>query len=266
MQHVAFMFNAASAQSWEDAFKAGRTNEIQSKFFLPKSVEELYDTENDPWEINNLSGDPAYKDVLVRMRGVLTGWMEEIRDVGLIPETDYDIYSGGKSMYEYMHNSACPFDILLKASELAILGSKKDLKTFIGYLKNDNIGVRYWGITGLLILKSDSKSAIPELKKLANDKSSAVRTLTAETLYGLGEKETAWKIYVSLLQNTVDFDRNDRNFALNSIDVINDNNPEIISIIRKMYEDNKSKLVGFAKYSQYDLSMCEYLLKKWGVI
>lgn len=33
-----------------------------------RSAEELYDTENDPDEVYNLVGDPAYKNVLERMR------------------------------------------------------------------------------------------------------------------------------------------------------------------------------------------------------
>jgi hypothetical protein len=76
----------------------------------------------------------------------------------------------------------------------------------------------------------------------------------------------AVRMYISILEDGVNFDMTDRNLALNSVDAINDKSPEIISVLQKMYEDNKSKFVGFEKYSQYDLCMCERLLKKWGVI
>ena len=266
MQHVAFLFSAQSAQSWENAFKAGKTNEIQSRFFLPKPVEELFDTENDPWEVNNLADDPEYSEVLLRMRGALTKWMKDIRDAGLIPETDYDVYNDGKSINEYMHSDKCPFDELIQASELATLGSKNDINILISYLNRENIGLRYWGVTGLLILKSEALPAVPSLKKLTNDPSAAVRTLAAETLYGLGEKDLARKMYASILEDTIQFNLTDRNYALNSIDAINDQSPEIISIVQKRYEDNKEKIKGFAVYSSYDFSMCQYLLKKWGEI
>ncbi|HUX55331.1 MAG TPA: sulfatase-like hydrolase/transferase [Bacteroidales bacterium] len=265
MQHVDYMFNAPSAQSWEDAYKAGKTNALQSRDFHTKPVEELYDTEKDPWEINNLAGDPKYKAVLERMRNAETAWMRKIKDVGLIPETEYSVFSGNKSMYDYMRSSACPFEELMKASDLATLGGPKDLGTFIGYLKSDNSAIRYWGATGILILKDAAKPAIPALNEAAYDKSGSVATLAAEALYGLGEKEKARRAYIKLLNDTISYNMTARNFALNSIDAINDESPEIIAAIQKLYKDQGGPVQGFAKYNIYDVLMAEYLLKKWGV-
>ncbi|MHC4398780.1 MAG: hypothetical protein ACYTG0_03780 [Planctomycetota bacterium] len=46
--------------------------------------EELYDLENDPYEISNLAGsdDPEHRRVLRHLRGVLEGWIEETNDQG----------------------------------------------------------------------------------------------------------------------------------------------------------------------------------------
>ncbi len=59
-------------------------------FMLEKPVEELYDTQADPHEIDNLAGRDEYKETLFRMRGALEEWMRTIVDVGLIPEPDLD--------------------------------------------------------------------------------------------------------------------------------------------------------------------------------
>ncbi|MCX6300948.1 MAG: sulfatase-like hydrolase/transferase [Bacteroidia bacterium] len=266
MQHVDYMFNAPSAQSWENAFKEGKTNAVQSKFFLEKPVEELYDTENDPWEINNLANDPQYKSVLLRMRKAETAWMNEIHDAGLIPETEYSIFSGGKSMYDYMHSAECPFRELMKASNLAFLGKAKDLNRLINYLKNDNSAIRYWGATGLLILKKYAKPAIDALKEASKDESGAVATLAAEALYGLDEKEAAVSSYIDILQDTITYKMVDRNFALNSIDAINVKSPEIVAAVTKLFNEQSAKSTGFAaRYSLYDVLMAEFLMKKWSV-
>ncbi|HCI54524.1 MAG TPA: sulfatase, partial [Bacteroidales bacterium] len=151
MQHVDYLFNAPSAQSWEDAYKAGKLNPIQSRYFEPKPLEELYDTENDYWEINNLAGDPAYAEVLERMRKALDDWRMEVRDAGVIPETEYLPLAGNKSLYDYVRSASCPFEELIKASDLAILGGPDYINTFIENLKNDNSAIRYWGATGLLV-------------------------------------------------------------------------------------------------------------------
>lgn len=63
----------------------------QGQYFEPtKPVEELYDTAADPHEVNNLAGDPKYKDVLDRMRAAHLEWCRETRDMGLIPEPIFD--------------------------------------------------------------------------------------------------------------------------------------------------------------------------------
>lgn len=51
-----------------------------------KPVEELYDLEADPHEINNIAGDPAMSDVLADLRGKLDTWMVETGDRGGEPE------------------------------------------------------------------------------------------------------------------------------------------------------------------------------------
>jgi N-sulfoglucosamine sulfohydrolase len=52
---------------------------------------ELYDLEKDPWEFENLAGDPARKTTLVRMQKALTDWQDEtgdpFRDPKLIEKT-----------------------------------------------------------------------------------------------------------------------------------------------------------------------------------
>lgn len=51
-----------------------------------RSEEELYDLENDPWEINNLADDPEYGDVKRRLSMALANWQDEIDDQGRTPE------------------------------------------------------------------------------------------------------------------------------------------------------------------------------------
>jgi len=53
-----------------------------------RPVEELYDTEADPYEVRNLAGDPAHEPELSRMRGALDAWLDEVGDMGEIPEAE----------------------------------------------------------------------------------------------------------------------------------------------------------------------------------
>jgi len=67
--------------------KQGKLDDIQERLMAPhRPVEELYDLQNDPYEIHNLAKDPAYQDVLKEMRQALDHWICETGDKGQIPE------------------------------------------------------------------------------------------------------------------------------------------------------------------------------------
>ena len=77
---------------------AGQLDENQALWFRQsKAVEELFDTENDPHELNNIANDPAYAEVLAMLRVECERWMKDIDDKGRIPEIDLiaDFYPNG---------------------------------------------------------------------------------------------------------------------------------------------------------------------------
>ncbi len=68
---------------------AGELNETQAQWFrTSKEEEELFDVENDPYELNNLAGDISYAEKLAELRNELDSWMNYINDKGLMPEVD----------------------------------------------------------------------------------------------------------------------------------------------------------------------------------
>ena len=65
----------------------GQLSEKQSLWFrVPKLREELYDLENDPFELNNLSLNDSFSSILEKYSKVLDDWIIEIDDLGRIPE------------------------------------------------------------------------------------------------------------------------------------------------------------------------------------
>jgi uncharacterized sulfatase len=86
-QRIDYMDQMPAMRDWRRMAAAGRLVGGQANWFVrPKPIEELYDTENDPWELKNLAGDPQYHDRLVRMRGATEAWQERIGDTGMLPE------------------------------------------------------------------------------------------------------------------------------------------------------------------------------------
>ncbi|MFV0591414.1 MAG: sulfatase [Draconibacterium sp.] len=264
MQHIDYLFKAPSAQAWEDAFKAGKTNEVQSRFFLEKPLEELYDTENDPWEIYNLADDPEYAEVLARMRKELTAWMREVKDVGLIPEPEYAEFAGDGALYDYMRSEACPFEQLLEAAQLATTAGDDYLDAYLNNLKSDNSAIRYWGIVGLLIHRDAVEPYLDNVKLAARDESGAVATLAAEILYRLGNKEAAMATYERIVADTAKYSSIDRTFALNSVSAMEASSPNLKTLVSKLYEHNISE--NNKQESAYDTRASKTLLTKWGLL
>ena len=200
-QHINYLWLAPSMPSWEKAYKEGKCNKFQSAFWEPKPAEELYDTENDPWEVNNLALNPDYKDVLERMRKAQADWELKTLDAGFIPEGEMNRLAGNTPVYDYMRSGNVPFNEIFDAAELASTAQKADLERLIQLTKNENSAVRYWGATGLLILKENAGGAIPQMKQLLKDPSPDVVIVAAEALYKLGEKKEGLDALLSTLKS-----------------------------------------------------------------
>ena len=68
---------------------SGKLDSLASLWFrIPKPEEELYDTQNDPYELVNLSDQTQWQDTLVHLRTVLNTWIKETNDLGRYPEKD----------------------------------------------------------------------------------------------------------------------------------------------------------------------------------
>jgi len=57
-------------------------------FNVPKNLEEFYDLDNDPFELNNLIGEKKYSKEIENLRIQLDNWIDQINDPVNIPENE----------------------------------------------------------------------------------------------------------------------------------------------------------------------------------
>ena len=81
-----FRDNLDMMQAMWSLLEEGKLNEQQRLWFEPSGKERLFDLDVDPWELNDLAGDPEYAQVLTRMRGALETWRNEVGDWSDEPE------------------------------------------------------------------------------------------------------------------------------------------------------------------------------------
>jgi N-sulfoglucosamine sulfohydrolase len=256
-QHLEYLWRAPSVGSWKKAYKNGECSEIQSRFWEPKPVEELYDTENDPWEVNNLANDPAYNDVLVRMRQANKDWMLRTYDTGFIPEANRIDRTDGEPMYDYIRSDEVNLQSIIEAADAATQAKPENLEKIKACLTSNEPAIRYWGATGLLMQKDAAASAVPDLMAALNDPSANVVVVAAEALYNLGEKEIAKNALLQVLENPNKFARC---HALNTIDCIDEGSPEIVNGVVDMVKEFPNR-----DQDRYDLGAANWLLQKWNI-
>ncbi len=86
-QPIAYMDQSPIMREWRRLDAAGELKGAPALFFAKtKPPEELYDTQADPHNINNLANSPEHREVLVSMRSALIEWMKQIDDKGMHPE------------------------------------------------------------------------------------------------------------------------------------------------------------------------------------
>ena len=86
---VVYREQMASMQELLRLRDAGELTDAQSQWFRDKKPrEELFDTWNDEYELENLAGRPEYEEKLVELRGAMDAWLERVGDLGEVPEVE----------------------------------------------------------------------------------------------------------------------------------------------------------------------------------
>ena len=154
-----------------------------------RSVEELYDCDKDPQNLQNLSGSTSHKKVLDRLRRELNNHLKESRDLGFLPEYEAWKLFENSSGWELANSGKVDLQIISKAAEQVAQAKEKSL---LVNLKSRNASVRYWGAIGLNAYQKEiSNEAKKALRTALGDSSPSVRIEAANALILHGEVEDA---------------------------------------------------------------------------
>jgi N-sulfoglucosamine sulfohydrolase len=87
-QNIVYRLQIPMMKKMMELKDVGKLNATQMKWFATKPVEELYDTEKDPYQFNNLAKNPAYKNKLTELKSTYDKWMAETGDIHVLPELE----------------------------------------------------------------------------------------------------------------------------------------------------------------------------------
>ncbi len=200
-QHIEYLWKAAATQSWERMYREGKCDRIQRLFWEPKPAEELYDLKADPHEVNNLADSPEYQDILLKMRKACLDWQRDIRDTGFIPEGEMVELDRRQKFYDFARSEAYDLDRIMETAHLATVRDIEHLPELMKRLGDEDKFVRYWAVTGVLILAEKAEPSAAALLNLLEDSSADVRITAAEALCRLSDEQWGMPILVKELAN-----------------------------------------------------------------
>lgn len=199
----------ANWRAWEEQYAARKCNDIQSQFFQPKPPVELFDTEADPWHVNNLAALPEYRERLQELENDLDQWMLETRDLGLVPEPMFFELVGPdkefKTLYEYGQSDSYPIERILPIAKQASEGKPTSEQEYVRFLQDEHPVIRYWGAYGLFLLRSDTAPIQSALQDMATkDAMAANRIMAAQALGVSGQTDQAFELLLKEANETPD--------------------------------------------------------------
>lgn len=221
-QHLEYLWQMPATVSWEKAFHDGKCNAAQSAFWRPKPVEELYDEQNDPYEVDNLA-EHGHRDTLALLRKVLHDHLLATRDTGFMPESDMVKRAQGSTICDIARDDAkYPLERILSAAELASDPHDGDMPRLIAMMNDPDPAVRYWAATGCSVRRLEQAIAAKDtLLHLVKDSSPAVRVAAAEGLCSAGETVVGTHALLDELHG-------DTLLALNALDALD---PEVAGLV-----------------------------------
>lgn len=253
-QHLDYQWKAPSIRSWEAEYKAGRLNEVQSRFWQPKPAEELYDVATDPDNIHNLAADPRYAKELLRLRKANDQWLQQSNDVGFIPEAILSKTAEQTPLYDYAHQGKYNTNRGIETASLASSRNPADAGELIKRLTDSDPVVRYWAATGCTVLKPDAAKA--SLQKLLQDPEAAVQVAAAEALYQLGEKEESLAALKKALTDT------NRLVRLQALSVLQSLGNNALPALPQVKEIVAHASAGYSVDTAYDVRAAQNLVEE----
>ena len=248
-QFISYMYEMPTMRDWQRLADLGMLEGPAAAFMaLEKPVEELYDTRADPDQVANLAHDPEHRDALERLRAEHRRWQLDVKDLGLLPESDLRTRFGAESPFDAVRRDPTlyPIERIADAADLAGRGDPSDVDDLAALLVDDDPSVRWWAATGLAIRGASGRPVAALLIEAMDDPAPWVRVAAADALVAQDRLEPALPVLIDAASDPNEWVRLR---ALNAIDRLDDRAGTAEAAIREALDDPNAYVVRVAKHA-----------------
>lgn len=190
-------------QHMRKLYSDGQLKPQTARYFEPvRPIEELYDLQNDPFEMHNLARDTDYLDTLQNLQELLFTTIHTTQDLGFLPEPIAEDlgkkYENKYLIFQQPENH----NLLGECIEVIMLDEQKDVNGLQQALNHRNASIRFWGAYGLGNIPEKAQNALPFLKIALKDESDAVKIATARALCRMNQMDPALEVLAGNLDNS----------------------------------------------------------------
>ena len=212
-----YRYKMLAFQEWNTLYNAGNLNAKQRQFFEPRGPEGLYDIEQDPHEVNDLSRSNDHQKILMMMRKQLQQKLAAMPDLSFYPEP-YLLEHAIENPVAFGQRNHTEIKELIAIADLNLLSFDSAQAKIKQALTNDNPWKRYWGLVVCTTFGEKAKTFTTQIKNLMyQDKENIVRLRAAEYLF-FNQVSSDIKIIEELLKNAKS--ETEANLILNSVALI----------------------------------------------
>jgi len=179
-----------TTQAWMKLAAEGKLRGPPALFFRKtKPLEELFDCQADPHNLENLADDPTHFETLTRLRNAHQEWTLATLDLGYLPECEMlsrieslaNRFAGPSPASPEAFDRLLPFLAMREHADAVGRGLSHENRFRRGML-SDEPAIRYWSVIGAGALASQGKDLSEGVGARLRDDSPAVRMAAAEAL------------------------------------------------------------------------------------
>ncbi|MDP6502461.1 MAG: sulfatase, partial [Planctomycetota bacterium] len=181
-----YRYRMLAYAEWRKLYSEGKLNAAQRQFFERRPPEQLFNVEDDPHEVNDLSGDPKHAEVLKDLRARLQKKVKEINDLSFYPES-HMVQHALKDGIAYGKAHSVEIARLVDVADLALLPFEEAKPKLLKAAAAKNPIERQWAMISCSVFGKQANSMKETARGLLKDDAMLVRTRAGQFLGILGE-------------------------------------------------------------------------------